>query len=652
MSVQFGKCRLDGKSVNPKELDRVRRVLAPYGPDGEGHFCRDNFAVLYRAFHTTKESRLEVQPHFCPSGAVITWDGRLDNREELIHRLAREISFTSTDLEIVAAAYQSWGTGSFARLIGDWALSIWEPKSRSVLLAKDFVGTRHLFYSVENDEVTWCSILDPLVLFAGHSFKIQEEYIAGWLSFFPATHLTPYVGIHAVPPSSFVRLRPRKRDVIKYWDFDSSKSIRYRSDGEYEEHFRAAFSQSVFRRLRSDRPILAELSGGLDSSSIVCVADDLIANGHASSTNLYTVSYWDDTEPNWDERPYFKKVEERRGRIGSHIDVSSQNFFDTWVEEGTFVATPSGCGSSKETQFEFASCLASHASRVVLSGIGGDEVTGGVPTPLPELEDLLARFQFRLIGRLKQWALTQRQPWIHLLAETMRAFLPGFILPTAIYKRPISWLKADFARRYKAALAGYESRLRFFGPLPSFQENILTLEGLRRQLSSDISSRNPLCQKTYPYLDRDLLEFIYAIPREQVVRPGQRRSLMRRALSGIVPKEILSRRRKGYVARSPLVAISNEWHGLKEMCGQLLSASLGIVDSEAYVHALEQARVGYEIPIVIAKRTQCMELWLRNAADFLVIPPVSLVAPSDLSADTRSTLVAKSTGMATQSERQ
>ena len=647
MSVQFGICNFDGKPIDPRALDEVRPVLAPYGRDREGYICKDNFAVLYRAFHTTKESRLEVQPHVRPSGAVITWDGRLDNREELISLLARETSFTSTDLEIVAAAYERWETDSFARLMGDWALSIWEPKTQSLLLAKDFVGTRHLYYSVESDAVNWCTILDPLVLFAGRSFEIEEEYVAGWLSFFPATHLTPYVGIHAVPPSSFVRLRLGKQDIIKYWDFNSSKSIRYRTDSEYEQHFRSAFSGSVRRRLRSDSPILAELSGGMDSSSIVCVADDLIANGKVNSMELHTVSYWDETEPNWNERPYFTKVEERRGRVGSHIDVSSESFFDVGVEENTFFAAPSGCGSCREAHREFASCVAARGSRVVLSGIAGDEVMGGVPTPLPELGDLLAQFRLRLISRLKDWALINRKPWIQLLWEAIGAFLPVHVIRTPFHKRPVSWLEPDFVRQHKAAIAGYESRLRLFGPPPSFQENLIALDGLRRQLSCESLSRNPLCEKTYPYLDRDLLEFIYAVPREQIVRPGQRRSLMRRALTGIVPDEILNRRRKAYVARSPIIAISNEWDCLRKLCEELLSGSLGLVNSDGFVHALEQARVGREIPIVIAVRTLCIELWLRSAANSLIFPQVSQVARSHRSPDSRSSLVAKRICLAT-----
>src|ERR1017187_3058849 len=189
MSVQFGKCNFDGKPVDPECLGDVRRVLAPYGPDGEGHICKDNFAALYRAFHTTKESRREAQPFVSLSGSVIVWDGRLDNREELIGKLAGRLSHDSTDLEIVDAALERWGTNAFAALIGDWALSIWNPQEQSLVLAKDFVGTRHLYYSIEKDQVSWCTILDPLVLFAGRPFKIEEEYVAGWLAFFPAPHL-------------------------------------------------------------------------------------------------------------------------------------------------------------------------------------------------------------------------------------------------------------------------------------------------------------------------------------------------------------------------------------------------------------------------------------------------------------------------------
>src|SRR5882762_7930971 len=255
MSVQFGRWNLDGKPLDRDYLEKVKPVIAPYGPDDGGSYAKTNISILYRAFHTTKESRCETQPHVTESGAVITWDGRLDNRAELIRYLRDGLTISSTDVAIVAAAYEQWGTDCFAKLIGDWALSICDANSRSLILAKDPIGTRHLYYWIDKDQVTWSTILDPLVLFAGRSFSLNEEYIAGWFSFFPAAHLTPYTGIHSVPPSSYVAVRAGKHTVNKYWDSDPNKRIRYHADDQYEEHFRTVCGEALRRRLRSDSPI-------------------------------------------------------------------------------------------------------------------------------------------------------------------------------------------------------------------------------------------------------------------------------------------------------------------------------------------------------------------------------------------------------------
>jgi len=137
VSVQFGRTNIDGRPVDPCYLKKVKEMLAPYGPDGEGAYIKDGVGILFRAFHTTRESRSEAQPHITPSGAVLSWDGRLDNRAELIRELKDILTTASTDLSIVAAAHERWGTGCFARLLGDWALSIWNPMDQSLILAKD-----------------------------------------------------------------------------------------------------------------------------------------------------------------------------------------------------------------------------------------------------------------------------------------------------------------------------------------------------------------------------------------------------------------------------------------------------------------------------------------------------------------------------------
>lgn len=216
MSVQFGRWNFEGQTPAPDYIEKVGATLAPYGPDSSESYSKGGIRILYCAFHTTKESRGEKQPHISSSGAVITWDGRLDNRTELVSELRDSLINDSTDVAIVAAAYEKWGTNCMGKLIGDWALSIWNPRDQSLILAKDPVGTRHLYYSFDNNEVTWSTVLDPLVRLAGKTFEICEEYIAGWLVIrFPASHLTPYVGIHAVPPSCFVLLEPGKH-TMKY----------------------------------------------------------------------------------------------------------------------------------------------------------------------------------------------------------------------------------------------------------------------------------------------------------------------------------------------------------------------------------------------------------------------------------------------------
>jgi asparagine synthase (glutamine-hydrolysing) len=617
MSVQFGRWNFEGQPPVPDYIERVNAALAPYSPDSNESYSKGGVRILYRVFHTTKESRREKQPHVLSSGAVITWDGRLDNRAELIEELRNVLAFDSTEVAIVAAAYERWGADCFAKLIGDWALSIWNPGNRSLILAKDPIGTRHLYYCFDNDQVTWSTILDPLVRLAGKTFALNEEYIAGWFSMFPAVDITPCIGIHSVPPSSFVLLRPGKHGVSKYWDFDPNNKIRYRTEAEYEEHFRVVFAKAVQRKLRSDRPVLAELSGGRDSSSIVCMADTIVASGGADTPRLDTISYFDDAEPNWNERPYFTKVEEKRGRTGWHINVGAQDLEKISALEpppespnGRFVPTP---GYDGRTSPQMRMCMASQGNRVVLSGIGGDEVMGGVPTPAPELENLLARAQFlALAHQLKVWALEKRKPWFHLFWEAARGFFPPALVGVPKYMRPAPWLQSSFVKRHWAALNGYPSRTKFFGPLASFQENVSTLDALRRQLACKALPFEPTFEKRYPYLDRGLLEFMFAIPREQLVRPTQRRSLMRRALVGIVPDEILNRKTKAFVARSPMVAISNDWNHFAQMTQDMLSNSLGIVDQERISDALQKVRRGEEVPMITLRRTLCLEEWLKD----------------------------------------
>src|SRR5882724_4394040 len=102
VSVQFGRWNFDGRPADREYLAKAEGIVAPYGPDGGSTYIKDSVGILFRAFHTTKESRSEAQPHLTPSGAVLTWDGRLDNRAELISELKDTQNTRSTDVSIVA----------------------------------------------------------------------------------------------------------------------------------------------------------------------------------------------------------------------------------------------------------------------------------------------------------------------------------------------------------------------------------------------------------------------------------------------------------------------------------------------------------------------------------------------------------------------
>jgi asparagine synthase (glutamine-hydrolysing) len=617
MSVQYGIWNQKAGPLHPAHLAEARLALTPYAPDGIECHSQESVAFLFCPLHGALESSREQRSIVSRAGIVLIWDGRLDNRPELISKLREQIRTDASDADVVAACYRSWGLECFAALLGDWALAIWDCATRSLVLAKDFIGTRQLYYRIEKNQVTWSTVIEALLRPRSDPPEFNFEYLAGCLSFLPAAELTPYKDVFSVPPSSFVRIQDGRLITTKYWDFSPSKTIRYRSDSEYETHFLEVFRESVRRRLRAGAPVLAELSGGMDSSSIVCVADGLEGSGKEGCSILETISYYSSTEPDWDEKPYFVKVEQMRGHSGSHINVGPCGFFRFEFDSSRTAFVP-GARPSTLADVKIASFMKSIGSRVLLSGLGGDEFMGGVPTPVPEIADLLRSGNFReMAHKLKVWAIALRKPWLHLFAETVRDFLPKSLAAIPSTEAPAPWIRTEFAKRYRQALLGYPSRITLFRSPPSFQHNLQTVEALRRTLAWSPLSAKMLCERRYPYLDRTLLEFLFAIPREQLVRPGQRRSLMRRALRGIVPPEIVDRRRKAFVSRAPRNALASEARNISSR--DFIISQMGLVNRDRLLEEIKNATLGKDISLVPLVRTITLECWLRHFTSHQVV---------------------------------
>ena len=597
MSIQFGRWNFDGRPVEAKWLARVSALLEPFGAVETRKTPNRSLATVIAGARSS----------CLAPGPWVLWNGRLDNREEIAARTGM-VSDSFADEEIVRGAYQRCGTHAFAQFVGDWAISIVDEGTCKLVLARDFAGTRPLFYERKDRSVTWSTILEPLVLLGDCLPSVSEEYLAEWLAFFPQSHRTPYRGISSVPPGSFVRIAPGGISVRNYWSIESVRAVRYRDDREYEEHFRSVFRTSIRRRVKDHGTILGELSGGMDSSSIICMADRLLDPG---APRLDTVTYFDAEEPNWDELPYAGLVEGQRGRVGHHIDVGTSESLPCQAISSRFSAIPTSASARSSAARVFDQIVSDNRYRVVLSGLGGDEMLGGVPTPVPELADLLAGFHaLRFLRQSFHWAIAKRKPIVQLWRSVLASFFTPRTTESLGVASARNWLTPEFRTRNREHLQFPSAPFRFFGPLPSVQALAIAVEAIGRQISCVPLSAAPLYEWRYPFLDRDLVAFCAAIPREQLVRPKERRSLMRRALAGIVPREILERKRKAYVSRGLVKALAGEWWMLRE--APLSSEDLRIVDRASFQELVAQAEQGKDVPVLPLLRTLALERWLRE----------------------------------------
>ena len=573
------------------------------------------FVHASRGSDRPEDVRLEAQPSGLPDDILLNWDGRLDNGAEIGAQLNAKSRGLVTDADFVKAAYQKWGLACFQNLVGDWAVAIWDGVHRRVVLARDFVGVRQLYFDRQTDHLNWCTVLDPLLYLRGRGSEICDEYLIGYLSTLPPGHLTPFLGISAVAPGTIVVIEDRKVSVQVFWKFDPSRRTPYSSDADYEEHFRAAFRQSVKRRLRSNGPVFAELSGGMDSSSIVCMADAVISDGDGVALQLETISYYDNSEPNWNEAPYFSLVEHQRGRTGHHLDVGAVEGFLVEPDQDEFCLLPGRDRFTLALQKLISECMPIGRASILLSGLGGDEFLGGVPNPISELQDLFVQFRWAaMFEGLAKWSLERRRPLFHLWFDASEEFLPQSI--RRLYRKPRipPWIFPSLRKKYTDIFEALMKPVSLWSGPPSFQANVNTLDYISRQLSCYAPSEHTRFSFTYPYLDRDLLEFLFAVPRSQILRPGQRRSLMRRSLSTLVPEQIFQRRRKAYVSRGPIKAMQEQLPAVQGIFRPSLCAERGIVDDAAFLAAMDRA-LGGEIDWLSALiATVKLEQWLRGTA--------------------------------------
>jgi asparagine synthase (glutamine-hydrolysing) len=616
MNIIFGIWRPQGPPVTAKELERIALHTQRFAPDGQWFRIGSEIGLGVQAQYTHARSRLELQPAADEAGNFLVYDGRLDNYRDLIRDLALS-SEDAPDSKIVLCAFRRWGDKCFERFIGDWALALWNPQAHTLYLARDHAGTRTLHYARDAaGTVMWATFLD--------SYKstslldaLDPVYIASYLAMVPCYTRSPYRDVRTVLPGSFLKTTTKGIFSAQFWTPTAHEQIPSRSAEDYEAQFLHLLKQSVARRTVSGTPILAQLSGGMDSTSIVCTAD-LLRNSHELNTEpLDTLSYFDDSEPDWNERPYFTLVEEMRGRRGFHVDISRyRSTFERPSQNGATYLYPGIDESTVRQDVDLLDITSGRGYRSILSGIGGDEFTGGNPNSAIDIAEMFVTGM--ISSGLRQavaWCLARRISIFELLGQSA-SFVRSHMNPSHhdSMVAAIPWLR-DMARECAQA-AIRELPLVFCIPFHARPKMVDVSETwwytLRTQPHLKPSEVFRY-EYRYPYFDRDFLEFLLRLPPEQLSQPGRRRFLMRRSMRGIVPQGIIERRRKAFSLSAPLHHLRESAPHLTKLIENSILAERGYVDTMAIQRALDDTVRGADLRWWgLLSRFAGLEAWLQH----------------------------------------
>jgi asparagine synthase (glutamine-hydrolysing) len=366
--------------------------------------------------------------------------------------------------------------------------------------------------------------------------------------------------------------------------------------------------------LRSDGPVWAELSGGLDSSSIVCVADQIMDDGEGSTPRIETVSYIDENSTTFFDRGFIRVIEETRGRAGRHLQ-SEKHWVSFVSPERTFISKPHTGVCVEGTHKWLSREMAADNATVLLSGLGGDQLMWSVREATPELTDLVFnRKPFVLHRQIKVWSDILKQPYYRTLWQD--AIVP-LMSPSlaAVFQRqlkPAPWLSREFVKtgQIKERLLPPPDPFGF--RLPSSRRQASMVQYIISSIAEGECWEDAGFDKTYPFLHRPLVEFLMSIPFEQKLRGAETRSLMRRALKDVVPPKVLNRKSKGIVGETFCRGLVDQWAVLEPMLTNARVCQRGYVDERLFRKALDLTRHGRKLETSTLLKTIAIEIWLRS----------------------------------------
>ena len=554
MSAIAGVWRRGGRPVHGADVDRMLDRQAHRGPHGRGVWKDLSIAVGHASLQVTPESRGERQPLVDESTrSVLTFDGRLDNREEVIRALdaaGHHTRFsTDADSEIVLRACQAWGTDAPRRLLGDFAFVFWDGPRRRLLGARDAWGVRPFCYRVDGDRVAWASQVHALVQAPLDQPPPNEGFIAELLcSIVNSTDETLYSGVYRLPAACMLIVTPDAVRIEKYWSLDPRREVRYQDDRQYDEHFLALLDEAVECRLRTDARVGIMLSGGIDSSIVAGVAANVSTRGGRPLPRAFSLIY-----PGYpcSEQPFIEAAATHAGLESVCVANPDVDSYEDDVRRYRDLPTHAA-GAASEPVFALAR---RQGVRVMLTGLGGDEWFSGHQS---RYADLVRRGRFiRLCREIRDDVRNDAlNGWRRALWNTVRPMMPDSALALArraVGHSPIpSWIRPSFAARVGLRDRLYNVPRRFGFPTHAqneqFREAVagFSIHGYE-MLDRSISQYG--MEAAHPLNDRRLMEFGMALPEEQRWRHGTRKAIMRRAGASLVAPSVRTRGENASYAR-------------------------------------------------------------------------------------------------------
>lgn len=658
MSGIMGICYFDERLVDPQDIQRMSGVLAHRGPDGADLWVEASVGLGHRMLWSTPESLLEHLP-FTQRHCTITADARIDNRDELIAALGwgnRPVE-KITDSELILGAYQQWGKACPEKLLGDFAFAIWDASQQTLFCARDHLGVKPFYYYHQpGHSFLFASEIKALLCLEQVPRRMSETRFGDFLCLmFQDKVLTTYEGILRLPPAHSLIVHQSTFELHSYWSLDPNYELNLPSDEAYAEKFREIFTEAVRCRLRSAFPIASHLSGGLDSSSITCVAHRIIQESGTNSS-LHTISNLFDKVTECDEREFIHAVLDHGDYIPHFVHADRfgplSDIDEIWKYEDEALLGPSHAYPWRLNQ------AAQQAGvRVVLDGLDGDTTVchgvrrltelaqqGEWQTFLQEAEAVGSHFQVSPNSLLKSYGiphlqdLAKQSRWIAFLiavqqihkyfGASRKRLILNYGLKSLI-PTPISQLWQRLRGSYKpnppqnsvdplvnpnfADRIHLEQRIQAFEPpklsLRTVKEehwqnldrgvNALILEQLDRYAAAfSLEAR-------HPFMDKRLIEFCLAIPSEQKFSQGFGRLVMRRGLSGILPETVQWRGGKADMT-------ANFIHGLLTVNCKLLDEVLAqhiqlvspYINLEVFQRAYDRIASGQSM-----SDADCMTVW-------------------------------------------